>query len=407
MANRTPGRGSRPRVPAYSLHKARGLACCKINGRRIYLGKYGSPESREAYAKIVADVLSGQPVEKPAPAQQAGGEPGPPSMSVRALADRYLQHAAAYYRRDGRPTTELGLVENAARRFVELFGDVAANAVTPLNLTAFQEHLVSVGLARSGVNGSVSRVRRMYRWAGSLGLVPAATTHGLELVPGLKAGRSDARESIPILPVDDEIVEATLQHLGPVVKAMVQLQRLTGARPGEISGLRPCEVDRSGEVWVYRPASHKTQHHGRERVIFIGPKGQRVLEPFLRRDPETLCFQPRESEAIRLVERHERRSTPLSCGNRPGSAMKSAPVWRAGERYSASSYRQAIRRACRQAGVEPWNPNQLRHTAATEVRKHFGLEASQVVLGHATARTSEIYAEKNLAAGAAVAKEIG
>ena len=35
--------------------------------------------------------------------------------------------------------------------------------------------------------------------------------------------------------------------------------------------------------------------------------------------------------------------------------------------------------------IPDWHPNQLRHTRATEVRKQFGLEAAQVVLGHAKA----------------------
>jgi len=37
------------------------------------------------------------------------------------------------------------------------------------------------------------------------------------------------------------------------------------------------DLDRSSEVWCCRPATHKTEHHGRERVVFIGPKGQAVL----------------------------------------------------------------------------------------------------------------------------------
>ena len=54
-----------------------------------------------------------------------------------------------------------------------------------------------------------------------------------------------------------------------------------------------------------------------------------------------------------------------------------------------------------------WHPNQLRHLHATEVRKRFGLEAAQVVLGHANANTTEIYAEKNEALAAKVAMEMG
>ena len=41
--------------PAYSLHKASGRAVTRINGRDIYLGKHGSPESHEAYERAIAE----------------------------------------------------------------------------------------------------------------------------------------------------------------------------------------------------------------------------------------------------------------------------------------------------------------------------------------------------------------
>jgi site-specific recombinase XerC len=54
-----------------------------------------------------------------------------------------------------------------------------------------------------------------------------------------------------------------------------------------------------------------------------------------------------------------------------------------------------------------WAPNQLRHTAATELRSRFGLEATQVVLGHAKADITQVYAERDLAKAAAVMREVG
>jgi integrase len=54
-----------------------------------------------------------------------------------------------------------------------------------------------------------------------------------------------------------------------------------------------------------------------------------------------------------------------------------------------------------------WSPNRLRHSAATEVRRRFGLEAAQHVLGHASANTTEIYAERDAAAAQEIARKIG
>ncbi len=62
---------------------------------------------------------------------------------------------------------------------------------------------------------------------------------------------------------------------------MVRLERLTGARPGEIIQMRPMEINRSGDVWLYKPETHKTQHHGRARIMAIGPQAQKVLVPII------------------------------------------------------------------------------------------------------------------------------
>jgi integrase len=111
----------------------------------------------------------------------------------------------------------------------------------------------------------------------------------------------------------------------------------------------------------------------------------------------------------------EARTTPLSCGNRhgkrsgglAGSKGKRIP----GPQYSEASYGRAIARACKQADAEArkrnpqlhpeqiivpsWHPHQLRHNAATWLRKEFGLEVVRTVLGHRSAAITEIYAERD------------
>jgi len=42
-----------------------------------------------------------------------------------------------------------------------------------------------------------------------------------------------------------------------------------------------------------------------------------------------------------------------------------------------------------------WHPHQLRHNAATELRKEFGIEAARIILGHRSAAITEVYAEKD------------
>lgn len=401
---RRPSTAARPpRVPSYCHHRASGQAYVKVRGKVTYLGVYGSEASRSAYAAAVAEVLVGRSVTPPKPAADAR----PHVVTVREVCDRFVAYARGYYVKGGKVTAEAGMVATACGHAAALFGDQPAEKFGPLALKSVRERMIAKGLARSTVNQSINRLRRAFRWAAGEELIPASIPNGLATVPGLRAGRTTARETEPVLPVADDVVKVTVAALPAVVGDMVRLQRLTGMRPGEVCDLRPCDVDRSGEVWTYRPASHKTQHHGRERVVFLGPKAQAILLRYLARNATACCFRPCDSEANRRAEVHAARQTPLSCGNRPGTNVRESPAFRPGDRYSVCSYRQAITRACVTAGVAHWRPNQLRHTAATEVRARFGLEAAQVTLGHSTARTSEIYAEKNLAAGAAVALAIG
>ena len=123
--------------------------------------------------------------------------------------------------------------------------------------------------------------------------------HGaLTAVAGLKRGWTEARESKPVLPVVKGIVSDTLAYFTPAVTIMVQLQLLTGARPDEVCKMRPCDITiQTNGVWVFKPESHKTEHHGKVRRIYIGSEGQKVLRPFLDCEPEASCFSPAESEA--------------------------------------------------------------------------------------------------------------
>ncbi|MBS3735538.1 MAG: site-specific integrase, partial [Phycisphaerae bacterium] len=224
-------------------------------------------------------------------------------------------------------------------------------------------------------------------------------------------------------------IEAIKPHVSGQVWAMVQLQLYTAARAGEICRMRPCDVDRDGKVWLYQPSDHKTAYRGHERSIYIGPRAQRVLAPFLLRDPRSYCFSPAEADDQRRRILSENRTTPLSCGNTPGSNVADAPRWTAGQRYTTGSYRRAIQRGCDRAFPPPerlarrdgetkaawqrrltdeqkaelkawrkahrWHPHQLRHNAATELRKEFGLETARIILGHRSPAVTTIYAEQD------------
>jgi integrase len=123
------------------------------------------------------------------------------------------------------------------------------------------------------VNHRVSRIKRAINWAVAEELIPPFVHHGLQAVTGLGYGRTGARETQPVRPVPDEHVDAVFPFLPPQIAAMIQLQRLTGMRPGEVVKLRACDIDRSGEIWIYERRDHKNRWRGHRRMIPIGPRG--------------------------------------------------------------------------------------------------------------------------------------
>ena len=163
-------------------------------------------------------------------------------------------------------------------------------------------------------NCLIDSIKRMFKWAVAQELLPVSrSTRPWRTVarPAQWASRGHVRRSRSSRSTD-EVVDATLPYLPAVVADMVRLHRLTGCRPAEVCILRPCDVDTSEAVWSYRPESHKTEHHGRDRVIFIGPKGQDVLRPYLLRDKTAYCFVPAESERKRNAMRRENRQSPMT-----------------------------------------------------------------------------------------------
>jgi integrase len=231
----------------------------------------------------------------------------------------------------------------------------------------------------------------------------------LQTVPGLRRGRTEARESEPVKPVPEAFIEAVKPLVSPQVRAMIELQMLTAMRPGEVAILRGKDLETSGRVWVYRPEHHKTEHHGHKREIYLGPRAQEVLKPWLRANVEDYLFQPKEAMAWKSVEKRKARKTPLYPSHVEAKERQKKTRRRRQyqQHYDVNAYRRAIRRACKDAGAPEWSPNRLRHNAATLLRKEYGIELARIILGHATAFTTEIYAEADKAQAMEVIAKVG
>ena len=247
----------------------------------------------------------------------------------------------------------------------------------------------------------------MFKWAVSQELIPATVYEGLKTVDGLKRGRTKAKENPPVGPVADADVDAVEDHVTPPIWAMIQLQRLTGMRPGEVTKMRTKDIDRSGCTWIYKPETHKNQYRGHSREIYLGPLAQEILKPWLRARQDEYLFSPADGiEAFREGQ-SEARTTPMSCGNRRGTNRVARPTKTPTAFYEVKAYSKAIKRACKRAGATHWTPHQLRHSAATRLRKEFGLEAARTILGHRHVAATEIYAEVNRDQAIEVMQKVG
>ncbi len=220
-------------------------------------------------------------------------------------------------------------------------------------------------------------------------------------VEGLKAGRSEARDTEPVKPVLEAHVQAVKPFVSRQVRAVIELQLLTAARPGELLKLRPIDLDTTGSVWTATLKEHKTQYKGRDRTLYFGPKAQAILKEFMADRPlDAHLFSPREAEQ----ERHGKATGHRRANQRPNPRETRRTV---GEHYTTASYRQAVERACKKAGIPVWTPHRLRHNAATQIRKEFGLEAAQLLLGHARADVTQMYAESDQSKALLIVQQIG
>jgi integrase len=212
-----------------------------------------------------------------------------------------------------------------------------------------------------------------------------------------------------VKPVPDEVIDQTLPFMPPMIRDMVELQRLAGARPGEICMLTAGDINSTEEVWGATLSEHKTAYAGCTREVLLGPNAQAILRRYLPRASTAAIFSPREAEKARQKARRKARKTKLypSHVRHMKNKRKAKPKRSAGEFFTEAAYRRAIQRACKKAGIEKWCPNQIRHTSATEYKNRFGWEAARVVLGQKSINTTAIYAERDRMGAMAAVKEIG
>jgi integrase len=384
-------------VPSYRLHKASGQAVVTFSRHDVYLGAHDSPESHALYKRKVAEWLAAG-CRQPPPAGSA--------LTVAELMAAYWAHAKTYYVKHGKPTGPQSRIRSTISIVNELYGDDPAVGFSPRALKVVREAMVAKGWKRSTVNQYTQLVVQSFAWAVEEELVAASVHHALMAVAPLRKGRTAAPESEKVDPAPETSIDAVRPVLTPMLSDVMDFQILTAARPGEALAVRPCDLDRESEVWLYRPRAFKTEHHeDAERVIYIGPRCQAILRRRWPAGEEEFFFSAAAAMEERSQALRAARKTPVPLSQQNRRARRRKRPW--GKQYRVSSYQHAVARACERVGCEHFYPHQLRHNAGTRIRAEFGLEVAAVIMGHAHLSTAEIYAEQDLAAAVKAMKVVG
>ena len=364
-----------PKQPAIYRQKRRNgrdSAFTIIDGRRIHLGIYGTPETEKEYRRIVAEYNTGIIAPKTTPADCTVAE-----LVLRFLKERKEKTSQIQWDKEHRICIVL----------LSLYGDMDATAFDVNCLRSVRNEFIQKQYVRREINYRVQVVQFIFRWGVSYKIVPATVHHELKALIPLKKGEYNLPESRerPTISLDD--IEKTLAKLSPIIRAMVRIHLATAARPTEICELRIENIDRQrDDLWAIRLDHHKTDHleDAETKILYIAKTEIDVLLSLIGERIEGYIFRP--IDAIRY-EKERRATGAVFVKKQPSRSARDAeraknPKRICGDCYDFHAYRNAVYRACDRAGVPRWFPYQLRHTGITLIGLEHGVEAAQHTAGH-------------------------
>ena len=351
---------SRKSQPAYQYHVS-GQARVTLGGKDFYLGKHNSPESLARYYSLLAEYNANGKQTPEVPE-------APPGETHQADAVILVKHIVADYRANVLPNYDHdpgrgNRLKNLCDLIESRHGDEPAAEFGPRKLDALRKILLTKGMGKKGKPNRRQQVNEIVRYVVTIfergvaqELISPDRIRALEALKPLKRGEVEENQERQKVTV--ATIEATMNKLTPVMQAMVRIQLATAMRPSEIHRMTPAQIDRSGEVWIYRPTSHKNVNKGKARAIPIIGDALEALTPYVFGDPEELCF-----------------------------------VTSKGSPWDKDNYRREITKAAKAAKVAHWAPYSIRHLTLQTVRDAQGPEGAQALAGHSHLNMTERYAK--------------
>ncbi|WP_374597958.1 tyrosine-type recombinase/integrase [Brevundimonas sp.] len=383
---------------AYELrYRARG----STTQRQISIGRHGSPwtveEARERAKTILHEAGGG--VDPLATRQEARL-----ALTVAELADAYLLQGPAH-KPNKRATSWAVDTYNFSHHLKPLLGQRVARDLTSAHLAEWQSKVAAGATAKReksgklrgvthvrGGPGAAARAMRsvaaMLAWARTQQLIPANPADNVEKIPdGQRERYLSDEEGASIWAAID-----TLSDIGKLTDRQVayfRLLMLTGARRGEILGLRWAEIDFRRSMLLLAPSRHKSGGRARAKTLHLSAAALDILTRLkATRDGFTHVFP-----AL---------AAPAKAGNKDGE--KRPAIYRD---QPMAPPKAAWDRVLKAAGVSDASFHVLRHTFASQiVADGTGLYTLSRMLGHARASTTERYAHLRADAGAAAAQTV-
>lgn len=217
------------RPPRYCRQKCKNRAdraYVEIDGRRVWLGTYGTEDSFDRYAEVIG---------KDPPSHQPKAESAPSEPTMAVLMVEYLKHAVEKY--GGEKSSEVTHLRGALKILRRTHGEALAKTFGPKAFQIMRRGMIDAGWCRRYIRDQCQRIKRMVAWGIAEELLPANARHALDAVPGLTMGEFGVRETDEVEPVADDIVEQTLPHMSQLAADICRVIRLTACRPGEACDL--------------------------------------------------------------------------------------------------------------------------------------------------------------------------
>jgi integrase len=259
-------------------------------------------------------------------------------VTVAVVAGRFLNEYRTRRREKWRESTERTNRLMMASEVLPALGDWPAVAITDDHIVKLLNAIVNrktKGKRGNGVraNRVQALISGMFRWAKKAKLIEANPALGIE-----RLGAESPRER--------RLSHAEIKKLWQVlgegdVADHYRFMLATAQRVGECSRVEWHEIDMDAGWWTI--PSEKSKNHLSHRV----PLGPLAMEILIRRSPLESGF----------VFPH-------------AASHRSIPTWR----------HEKIEAAC--GFVQPWQPRDLRRTAASEISPEFGRSVVAQLLGH-------------------------